>query len=262
MAYKESRPPFAHKITPTLYGYLVSYFVLMDKIRKLFLCFEFSLSIFVALKCVTVGSSQKCRIVSQAAEMFAAQGLKSVRMDDIARELSISKRTLYEMFSDKEELIYLSMKSLFERSCSEMSEISSKANDVLEALFMALQKINNDSTLQRRIEGNLKKFYPAVYEKIRQEGVDKNQRSLKAMIERGINEGLFLREMNIEVTMRIFYGVATTLKSSIITKEMVDVNEIEVFYQVVTMLFRGISTQKGVELIEKYQRAYPSAKYE
>ena len=47
----------------------------------------------------------KERIVEQTMEMFVTQGIKSVRMDDIARQLSISKRTLYEMFGDKEELL-------------------------------------------------------------------------------------------------------------------------------------------------------------
>ncbi len=45
------------------------------------------------------------RIVMEATILFQAQGVKQVRMDDIARELSISKKTLYELFSDKEELL-------------------------------------------------------------------------------------------------------------------------------------------------------------
>ena len=50
--------------------------------------------------------TQKEQIMDQVMAMFIAQGIKSVRMDDIARQLSISKRTLYEMFGDKEELLY------------------------------------------------------------------------------------------------------------------------------------------------------------
>ena len=201
-------------------------------------------------------NSQKERIIHQASVMFAQQGLKSVRMDDIAHELSISKRTLYELFSDKEELIYLSMKSLFDKSCREHSEISAKANDVLEALFMVLQKLMNDSPVQHRLEGNLKKFYPTIYERIHQEGFEKNQRSLQTMLERGVNDGLFLKDMNIGVTMQMFYSVATTLKTHNRVKTPKDMTEIEVFLQIITTLFRGISTQMGIELIDKYRNTY------
>ena len=54
-------------------------------------------------------TSQRERIIEHAMEMFATQGIKSVRMDDIASQLGMSKRTLYELFGDKEELLYLSI---------------------------------------------------------------------------------------------------------------------------------------------------------
>ena len=49
---------------------------------------------------------QKERIIEQAMHMFVSQGIKSVRMDDIAQQLRVSKRTLYELFGDKEGYIY------------------------------------------------------------------------------------------------------------------------------------------------------------
>lgn len=58
---------------------------------------------------------QKERIIDQAMQMFATQGIKSVRMDDIAQHLGVSKRTLYELFGDKEGLLYLAMERYFQR---------------------------------------------------------------------------------------------------------------------------------------------------
>ena len=52
---------------------------------------------------------QKERIIEQAMHMFVSQGIKSVRMDDIAQQLGVSKRTLYELFGDKEGLLYLAI---------------------------------------------------------------------------------------------------------------------------------------------------------
>lgn len=58
--------------------------------------------------------SQKERIIEQTMRMLVAQGIKAVRMDDIAHQLSVSKRTLYELFGDKESLLYLAMVCYFE----------------------------------------------------------------------------------------------------------------------------------------------------
>lgn len=60
--------------------------------------------------------TQKERIVEQAMRMFATQGIKAVRMDDIARQLGVSKRTLYELFGDKEGLLYLALNCYFEHT--------------------------------------------------------------------------------------------------------------------------------------------------
>lgn len=61
---------------------------------------------------------QKERIIEQAMHMFVSQGIKSVRMDDIAQQLGVSKRTLYELFGDKEGLLYLAMDRYFEKKRS------------------------------------------------------------------------------------------------------------------------------------------------
>lgn len=69
---------------------------------------------------------QKERIIDQAMHMFVSQGIKSVRMDDIAQQLGVSKRTLYEMFGDKEGLLLTAsggtnsrpMRTTFSKPCS------------------------------------------------------------------------------------------------------------------------------------------------
>ena len=66
---------------------------------------------------------QKERIIEQAMHMFVSQGIKSVRMDDIAQQLGVSKRTLYELFGDKEGLLYLAMDRYFEKKRIERAAV-------------------------------------------------------------------------------------------------------------------------------------------
>ena len=94
---------------------------------------------------------QKERIIDQAMHMFVSQGIKSVRMDDIAQQLGVSKRTLYEMFGDKEGLLYLAMERYSERNRQRWNELTADAHDVLEAMFMVLGEVmDNAEVLSRR----------------------------------------------------------------------------------------------------------------
>lgn len=134
---------------------------------------------------------QKGRIIDQAMQMFVSQGIKSVRMDDIAQQLGVSKRTLYEMFGDKEGLLYLAMERYSERNRQRWNELTADAHDVLEAMFMVLGEVMDNAEVSRRMMDNLRKFYPAVHDKLMREGMVKNRTSLRSMLEQGIEAGLF-----------------------------------------------------------------------
>ena len=102
---------------------------------------------------------QKERIIDQAMQMFATQGIKSVRMDDIAQHLGVSKRTLYELFGDKEGLLYLAMERYFQRDRQRWTELTANARNVLEAMFMVLAQVMDKAEVSSRMMDNLKKFY-------------------------------------------------------------------------------------------------------
>lgn len=74
-------------------------------------------------------------VVKRAAEMFAEFGVKSVRMDDVARDLAISKRTLYELFADKQELLYHGVKYLFANEAEQIMSRVDIRNGGIPALF-------------------------------------------------------------------------------------------------------------------------------
>ena len=77
----------------------------------------------------------RMQVIKAAAEAFSEKGIKNVRMDDIASSLSISKRTLYELFSDKEELLVEVVRIHREEVKNYMANIASKADNVLEVII-------------------------------------------------------------------------------------------------------------------------------
>ncbi len=193
---------------------------------------------------------QKGRIIDQAMQMFVSQGIKSVRMDDIAQQLGVSKRTLYEMFGDKEGLLYLAMERYSERNRQRWNELTADAHDVLEAMFMVLGEVMD----------NLRKFYPAVHDKLMREGMVKNRTSLRSMLEQGIEAGLFVNNFNIDLSISVLYYTA----SAIVTRRELmlpdGMSEREAFVQIISNFFRGISTAKGLQLIDDNLKRYKLSK--
>lgn len=154
---------------------------------------------------------QKERIIEQAMHMFVSQGIKSVRMDDIAQQLGVSKRTLYELFGDKEGLLYLAMDRYFEKKRIERAAVCAHARNVLEAMFMVLGGVMDNAEVIQRLLNNLRKFYPAVHDKMTREGTAKSRRDLQEMLEKGIADGLFVDTINLDLAISVLYYTASAI---------------------------------------------------
>lgn len=203
--------------------------------------------------------TQNERIIAQAMQMFVSEGIKSVRMDDIAQQLCVSKRTLYELFGDKESLLYLAMEHWFECKRIERERVSAGARNVLEAMFMVLGCVMDDSESIHRLMGNLRKFYPSVHERLLREGSVKSRRDMREMLEKGIADGLFVESINIDLAISVLYYTASAItdrKDLLLPEGM---SEREAFVQIVSNFFRGISTAEGLRLVDDYRKRYDPA---
>lgn len=223
---------------------------------KLFWLFRFIF--YFCIRTTLYTMDQKDRIVAQAMQMFVSEGIKSVRMDDIARQLGVSKRTLYELFGDKESLLYLAMEHWFECKRLERERAGAGAGNVLEAMFRVLDCVLNDSESIHRVLNSLRKFYPAVYDRLMSEGAAKSRRDLRQMLERGIADGLFVAAINIELAISVLYYTASAVtdrKDLLLPDGM---SEREAYLQVVSTFFRGISTPEGLRLVDDYRKRYVS----
>lgn len=204
--------------------------------------------------------TQKDRIIEQAMQMFVSQGIKSVRMDDIAQQLGVSKRTLYELFGDKEGLLYLAMDCYFERSRLRREQLCAGADNVLEAMFMVLSDVMDASAVANRMLDNLHKFYPAVHEKLIRESSEKNRRNFRKMLEQGMDEGLFTDRFNMDLAISVLYYTASAIVARRDLMLPEGVSEREAFVQIISNFFRGISTAKGLQLVDDYLKRYDPGK--
>lgn len=197
--------------------------------------------------------TQKEKVVIHVAEMIQTLGIKSVRMDDVASSLGMSKRTLYEIFGGKEELLLESIKYISEeRPRKVLAEIGPCQNS-LEMLFKCSRALLDDglvSDMDKRMALNLKKFYPEIAEKLRHLHADMAIRGLNEVLTQACKEGYIDTKVNIELMIRLFFSIMTSAvyeNSLVIPKE---VTREKAYGALAVNFFRGISTPKGIEVID------------
>ncbi len=201
--------------------------------------------------------SQREHIIEQAAQMFAESGIKSIRMDDIAQSLGVSKRTLYELFADKEELLYLCMAFLHERKVEAIEQECRLCNDKLEMLFVGLRVMLNGEERHHRMMKNLQKFYPAIFERLRLENTKQGLARLREMIISLIDEGLIESTVNVDLSVTIFYYTTTIIfgqRDNIVLPE--GVTEKDALMYTMVNFFRGIATVEGLRRIDELKEKY------
>lgn len=182
--------------------------------------------------------------------MFLEEGIKSVRMDDIAMRLGVSKRTLYEMFSDKNDLLEQSLGCYFEQKRCEMETRTKGAANVFEEIFLMLEAMKNDDRRGRLIS-SLKKFYPEIHRRIEEEAHRFSDREFDRLLDRGIQQGLLLPDINKGLALITLTYTMTALfdqKHRLMKHDGVSMQM--AFEYVIVNFFRGLATHKGIEVID------------
>ncbi len=184
--------------------------------------------------------------------MFVELGIKSIRMDDIAHALGISKRTLYEMFADKEELIYLCMKHLFDEQMRQITEATRQSLGKFEAMFIGFEIMLDCGERNRRLMTNLQKFYPAIYSRLQEEHIWGGVNRFREVISNYIDFGLINSNINVELSITIFYYsvmLVFSRRNNIVLPD--GVTEKGAIMYTIVNFFRGMATEEGVRQIDK-----------
>lgn len=169
-------------------------------------------------------------------------------MDDVASELGISKRTLYEIFDKKEDLLYEGVKYYFGERRSQMQQKAQDCNNVMEIILVAYKlKVEEVRQTNPLFYSDLVK-YPKVARYLGQQ----NQQMLTNMtkfIERGMEEGYFRKEVKPELVARLFDALGKYVMEQ---QLYLDYTIEEIFMNLIFVSIRGICTKKGVEAIDKW----------
>ena len=200
--------------------------------------------------------TQKEIIVREAAKMFIAEGVKSVRMDDIAHELSVSKRTLYELFGDKEQLIYEAICHFVEEAHTRRSAIVSEVDNELEAMLVSLRDMIVRAPEVARMRRNLERFYPKVNMRLEENGMMRSKSELREWLAASIERGYLTPTANSDLVVDVLHNCV----QGMLVVEYSDVarsaNVVSRVACSVIIFIRGLCTPEGLEVVDRCFNTY------
>lgn len=192
------------------------------------------------------------RIMAKAIESFTTHGIKCITMDDIAASLGISKRTLYEVFADKESLLLECVLKEQREMTEFLAEVHARATNVLEVILVCYQRsIETFHRTNKRFFEDIKK-YPKVYE-VMKKYRERDSDSTVAFFKMGVDQGTFRNDVNFAIVNLLVREQIDLLMNTEICKEY---SFLEVYESIMFTYIRGISTEKGAQVLETFIQEY------
>ena len=189
----------------------------------------------------------RAKIMEAAMKAFTQKGIRAVKMDDIASSLAISKRTLYEIFEDKEHLLYETINQYDAISRQRLTDYAAQQHSVIDVILKAYRM---------KVE-EIKKVNPAFYTDIIRypklasyikNNNERTRESFVKFLERGVEEGFLRADVNYEMIPHMFDALGEyMIKSKLLDRYSLD----ELFTNYVLVSIRGFCTEAGLKAIEE-----------
>lgn len=192
--------------------------------------------------------SLKERIVIAAMAEFAVHGVKAVKMDDIVAQLGISKRTLYELYENKEVLLFEGVRRYHDSSKAKILEYAKEARNVMDIiLFVYRMKSQEFQATSPQFYEDIQK-YPRVTSFLADER-QRNQEQLHSFMERGVAEGFFRPDVRYRLINHLFEAMGSYIREHQLIQQF---SSDELFYNILFVTLRGICTMKGIEVLDHF----------
>ena len=197
---------------------------------------------------------EKINFLSKATQLFIENGAKSVTMDEIAKEFGISKKTLYQKYKNKEELLEEVLKYKLQEVIERLKYLDENIDNAVARMFCRDEEIDKVSHSNNNILiRQLLKYYPAIFHKHMLNFSAKFSEVLVHNIEKGRKQGLYREDFDPELYAKLFFQIVVSYDSSPYFD--VELIERENFMQE-TMFFylNAITNEKGKEVLKNLKQ--------
>ncbi|HAO47142.1 MAG TPA: TetR/AcrR family transcriptional regulator [Ferruginibacter sp.] len=194
----------------------------------------------------------KQRIQKAAHDLVIQYSIRSVSMDDIAANLGMSKKTIYQYFKDKDELVEAVVDDVIDTNQCICNDDRQKADNAIHEIFLVMDMmVEMFKTMNPSILFDMQKYHPTAFKKFQQHRHEYLYNMVKLNLERGIAEELYRPEINVDTLAR--YRVETMLVAfNPEFQRSVKQSLLEIEKEVIIHFLFGVVSQKGYKLVLKY----------
>lgn len=191
------------------------------------------------------------KIIDSAFRVYMRYGIKSVNMDDMSRHLGMSKKTLYQYVTDKEDLVRRCVDTFCTREYKDVKQITKRGlnaiDESLEIMQWVLAKLEN---MHPSVSFDLEKYHPEVYNKMRK----KRQRAIfdscMLNMKKGQREGLYRKDFKPEVIAKLYIPRIDLIFDQSIFPQA-QFNPSQVYIEMFRYHIRGIASPKGLKYLNE-----------
>jgi TetR/AcrR family transcriptional regulator, cholesterol catabolism regulator len=195
-------------------------------------------------------------ILEKVSGLYMKFGIRSVTMDDVARELGISKKTLYEHFADKSDLVKCFIENQLGSMDREFLCISNKKINAIERLLeISDMLIRFMREFNPSVNFDLQKYYSDIWSVLMEYKRDQVFNHVKENLVQGVSEGLYRKDINPDIIARMY---VLTIVSAMETDfaPLIMHSFLPVFREIITYHIQGIGTRKGIDLFERISKKH------
>lgn len=206
------------------------------------------------------GNEVKDRILKAAQELFYSYGIRSITMDDIARHLSISKKTIYQYFNDKHHIVQMLCKLDCEVNEQRMSDIAGNAIDAIDEILQSMEFLSDMlSKMNPNLVYDLQKYHPAGWKELNNFREKHLLGTVEANLQKGIKQGLYRSDINVRIIAKLrVEEVQMGLNPAFFPPAKFNLHEVQI--ALLEHFLYGILTLQGNRLLLKYKSGKKSKK--
>jgi TetR/AcrR family transcriptional regulator, cholesterol catabolism regulator len=204
----------------------------------------------------------KERILLRAHDLFNKYGLRSVSMDDIAAQLGMSKKTLYQYYTDKDELVDAVFVTTMDQNQTACRLDRQRAENPIHEVFLAYDMVQEMfANMNPSVLFELHKYHPGTYKKFQEYKNGFLYQMIRTNIETGIREELYREDVDVDVLTRFrIHSIMLGFDPEVFPSNRSRLVHIE--QQLLENFMYGLATAKGVKLIQKYKNQRTKNKFD
>ncbi|MCB0408617.1 MAG: helix-turn-helix transcriptional regulator [Flavobacteriales bacterium] len=200
------------------------------------------------------------KFITEATQLFTKYGIKSLTMDDIARHLGMSKKTVYQLVKDKKDLVKKGMQFMITDEQTRISEIFKASNSAIEEMIGLTKCISTKlGDIHPSVIYDLQKYHPEAWKIMQNHKEEFVYNLMLNNLKRGIKEGYYRKNLNPELIASIYINMMDNiLNPEILFNSSLTLEQLHT--EIITYHIKGIANEKGVEVLKELMKKEENTK--